>query len=994
MSAKVYNIPAGVPFADALAAELLGRSAGAPEKLSSQRILLPTRRSCRVLRESFLRLSEGRPLLLPRLQPLGEVDEEELSLDLVGQNALSDLLPLPPAIPPLQRQILLARAVLAQKDFVQGADQALALADALGRLLDRVYTENLDIADLAGLASADFAQHWQITLDFLTILSRTWPEILKDMGCIDAADRRNRLLLILAESWDKAPPPFPIWAAGSTGSIPASARLLKTVAALPQGGVILPGLDQTMDEESWTALDDNHPQATLKQLLSRLQIGRDDVRPWPCAESGNAARRHLIQEALRPAATADKWSSLKLPQPEKKKIGAALENLIRCDCETSQEEARTIALLMREALETPGYTAALITPDRFLARRVAMLCRRWGFAVDDSGGQPLNHTGVGGFFLMVIAVITAQFSPVSLLTLLRSGLCAAGMDRDRILSAANVLDVNILRGPKPPPGIEGLKNRIAESRCHDKEKEKAKDIVQRLEAALMPLSDLAGNKTAPFTDWLQAHIKAAEALAASRSAPGAENLWTGDDGEAAALFLTQLGGFSAGLPDTDAETYQAIIGELMKNILVRPAYGTHPRLSILGQLEARMVQSDLVILGGLNEGVWPPAPGHDPWMSRPMMKDFGLPPPERGIGLAAHDFVQGFCAGRVALTRAARMNGTPTVPSRWLQRLDTVLQGLEIDAASPHEEGKRYIALGRLLDDNPVLQSCGRPAPTPPRALRPRRLSVTQIETWMKDPYAIYAREVLRLEKLEPLERRPDMADRGTFIHDVLKDFIKNCPDNLPGNARNILLDIGVNHPGRKADDPGFWDFWWPRFQRLADWFIDDESKGRQEARPVAVEISGLIKFSGPGGDFTLTARADRIDRFHDGRYAIIDYKSGTNFPVSKILSAEAPQLVLEALILQGGGFADLPAGSAARLGYKILTGGNPAGETRAAESGIETAVEEARMGLESLIRAFDDPQTPYYSVPDPDHAPRFNDYDHLARIQEWADLDDTAEAA
>jgi ATP-dependent helicase/nuclease subunit B len=384
-------------------------------------------------------------------------------------------------------------------------------------------------------------------------------------------------------------------------------------------------------------------------------------------------------------------------------------------------------------------------------------------------------------------------------------------------------------------------------------------------------------------------------------------------------------------------------------------------------------------------------------MSRPMMADFGLPSPERGIGLAAHDFVQGFCARNVVLTRARRVDGAPTVPARWLQRLDAVLESAGIKPEQTMIEGGRWLALARDLDHSAEQVPCARPAPCPPVALRPRTLSVTKIETWLADPYGIYAQHILRLRKLDPLEKAPDMADRGTVLHKALDDFLKACPDRvLPADARERLLAAGRAALDRRSDDPGAWDFWWPRFERMADWTIEQEKKWRQSAAPAQTEAKGQMTLQVPHAPFTLTARADRIDRFDDGTYAVLDYKSGGAYNKKGMQNGRLPQLPLEAVILESGGFESLPPGKVGYIGYWVITGGQEAGKEIAISDNISTVLDSTVNSLSALIQGYDDESKPYHSLPDPDRAPRFNDYEQLARVQEWAalgeaDLEDAA---
>ncbi|MEZ5919612.1 MAG: hypothetical protein R3D66_06895 [Alphaproteobacteria bacterium] len=476
----IFSIPAGIPFARALAAQLLFETQDNPENLSRYKILLPTRRACRTLQESFLRLSEKQAVLLPRLQPLGDVDEDELSLSLAGQAGLSRFLEIPPAMPPLQRQILLARLIAGRQDFTQGFDRALALASALGRLMDQIHTEGLDMGDMATLVPDEFASHWQITLRFLEILSIEWPKILAESGLIDAADRRNRLINALSDFWEEHPPEMPVIAAGSTGSIPATGRLLGVIAGLPQGRVVLPGLDTQMDAQSWDALEETHPQFGLKQLLERIAVSRQTVKLWPAQDQDHSAgpvRRMLASEIMRPAATSARWMDLGQDATQKQLLETALAGISLYECDHERDEAELIALLMRETLEIPGKTAALVTPSRTLAQRVRAAAKRWNIALDDSAGRPLSRTQAGTFALAVHEAARTALAPVALLSLLKHPLCRTELDPAIYRAAITALEKDALRGMRPAPGLQGLAARLG----------KKPPLLEILETALGPL---------------------------------------------------------------------------------------------------------------------------------------------------------------------------------------------------------------------------------------------------------------------------------------------------------------------------------------------------------------------------------------------------------------------------------------------------------------------------------------------------------------------------
>ncbi|MDX1425669.1 MAG: double-strand break repair protein AddB, partial [Kiloniellales bacterium] len=480
------------------------------------------------------------------------------------------------------------------------------------------------------------------------------------------------------------------------------------------------------------------------------------------------------------------------------------------------------------------------------------------------------------------------------------------------------------------------------------------------------------------------HLAFAEALAASDQESGAERLWAGADGEAAATFMAELGEAAGHGPALGGERYPAFLAALMAAQVVRPRYGRHPRLAILGPLEARLQQFDLTILSGLNEGTWPAQVDPGPWLSRPMQAAFGLTLPERRIGLSAHDFAQAFAAPRVVLTRAGRVEGAPSVPSRWLLRLEALLSAL----GCPHalaDEGGRGRGWADALDRPAEIAAVSAPAPCPPLDARPRRLSVTQIETWMRDPYALYARHVLRLEPLEPLDADPGAAERGTLVHAALEAYLRAYPDGPPPDPVAALIAVGrqVFEPLRAR--PGLWAFWWPRFLRVAEWFAGVDLARRRDGLTAWPEARGRLSLDGPAGPFVLTAKADRIERRADGALAIVDYKTGAPPRAGDVELGFAPQLPLEAVIAAAGGFADVPAGEVAALEYWRLSGGQPPGEIVPLRADPDALAAAARDGLARLIARFDDPATGYPSVPRPLRAPRFSDYAHLARIKEWS---------
>ena len=889
---NVFTIPSGMPFVDVLAAGIRDRWGGDPASLARVTILVPTRRARRSLSEAFLRHSGGRPLLLPRMIALGDLDEEDILFAGGWQpepgTPAGDSLGVPGAVSGLRRQLLLTRLVLARPGGTS-PDQAANLGLELARLLDQVHTERLTFDGLEGLAPDAFAEHWQQTLEFLKILTHEWPKVLADEQALDAADHRNRLFDAQARAWDKNPPRDPVIAAGSTGSIPATADLLGVIARLPEGQVVLPGLDQEATPDAWAALEDHHSQFGMARLLDHLDIRREDVKLWqaPGFDVQPSPRARLINRALAPAG-ADAPPSL-----DAKEMKKALAGATRIDCPSPREEALVIGLIMRRALETPEKTAALVTPDRNLARRVAAELARWDIDIDDSAGQPLAQTPTGAFLRLTTRMVADRLAPVSLLAALKHPMAAGGMVPGAFRARVRDLEVGVLRGPRPASGLKGLAAALRAARGLDKKT--ARDLgafLKKLNGIIGPFAKVMEGKPARLSDMLAAHVTMAEALAADDRKDGPARLWTRDAGEAGANFVAEMLDAGRDLGAITAAEYPAFLETLMAGRFVRPRHGRHPRLFIWGLLEARLQQADVMVLGGLNENTWPAEAKASPWMSRPMLKQFGLAPPERLTGLQAHDFVQAFSAPVVFLTRSERVDGTPQVPSRWLLRLDNHLERLGVEGG--FKASDPWLDWAESLDSPKKSRQVAEPRPAPPPDARPRTLSVTRIETWIRDPYAIYARHILGLRPLDPVDAEPGAAERGTIVHEALERFQETYPDALPGDAERRLLAIGREVFDKRLAHPGVRAFWWPRFQRVARWFVAYERDRRGAGyKTVGNEVDGRLDIPVPAGTFTLTARADRIDRRADIGLSIIDYKTGSAPTAPQVETGITPQLSL-----------------------------------------------------------------------------------------------------
>ncbi len=963
---RVHTVDADRPFLPTLVAGLL-----AEERLplADTLLLLPSRRACLAAREAFARTAGGRPLLLPRLVPIGEPDEGELALDPQSELAL------PPAIAPIRRRLLLTRLIRAREPGM-AHEQAIRLAAELARFLDELHNEEVDLAQLDRLVPADLAEHWQESLVFLRLLREGWPAILAEEDRLDVARRRCLLLDALAAKWRRMPPRTPVVAAGVTGTIPAVGRLLAVIARLPAGRVVLQALDLGLDEATWAQVGPSHPQHGFKQLLGLLGVERSAVSPWPTS-AATAPRATLWSEAFRPADTTEAWRQAPI------EIGAGAAGIELDEAPDPSAEAVRIALRLRRALETPGKRAVLVTTNRGLGRRVAAELLRWDVRVDDSAGVPLDQTPPGSFLLLTARLAAPDASPVEILAALKHPLARGGMDRGEFRRRVRLLERLALRGIRPAGGLDGLSAVLAQGDAPQFLRTWLDSVV----SAAGPLAALLAHRDGRLGSLLDAHLAWAGWLAAD-AAGDASELWAREAGRCARAFLDEAAAGEDAAGPVPTAAYGAMLAMLMAAQTVRPDAAGHPRLAILGQIEARLVEADLIVVGDLNESSWPPPVDAGPWLNRAMRQHLGMPPAEQAIGIAAHDFLAVAGASELVLSRAAKdQNGAPTVPSRWLVRLRALLAAAgrrDVAGADP-----AIAVWARLLDlPQGAPRPIARPSPCPPAAARPRELWVTDIERLIRDPYDIYARRILRLKALEPLDADAGGAERGQIIHAVLRDFVAKWHDRLPEDPRAELLALGLRRFTRLAARPQVWAVWWPRFERIAAWFAQMELQRRAEIVRVAGEVEGMLVLDAPGGPFRVRARADRIEVGRDGRLSVLDYKTGPVPGSGDVCSGLAPQLPIEALIAECGGFDRVAQAEAALLLFVQLKGSEPEAGTEqnplARGRELRQVLAEAAAGLARLIAHFDDPKTPYLPVPRPEIAPAYSDYWHLARIGEW----------
>ncbi|MES2143420.1 MAG: double-strand break repair protein AddB [Pseudomonadota bacterium] len=958
---RLFALPPGVDFPRAFVAGCLERwTKTAPEDVARVTIYLNSERMRRAVRDA---LTASGARLLPRLHLVTD--------PLAGRPVAG----LPQPVSDLRRKLELAqlvRPMLSGPDALAPRSTAFALAESLAELLAELQTEGIGPDALAALDVSSQSEHWGRALSFLSIINA----YLAVDAQPDPAAAQRRAVDLLGLRWQARPPADPVIVAGSTGSRGTTALLMRLVGSLPQGAVVLPGFDRDLPGPVWDSLSDpmaseDHPQYRFRKVCDAFGLVPDDVKDWTTAVSPAPMRNRVVSLALRPAPVTDQWLVEGALLPD---LSQAMEGVALIEAPTARVEALAIALMLREAAES-GTPAALITPDRMLTRQVTAALDRWGILPDDSAGKPLGLSAPGRLVQQVAGLLGARPMLDAVLALLKHPLSFSGGDRADHLRLTRELELSFRRnGPVFPDGAGVLVWAGAR-----KDSDAAMPWARKLAAIL---DTAARAETATLADHVAMHRALAEALARGEADSGTGGLWDLAPGQAVRSAMEALAtDADAGGVLTVAE-YADLIRAYLASGEVREPVLAHPGIRILGTVEARVLGAELVILGGLNEGVWPGLAAPDPWLNRQMRQNAGLLLPERRIGLAAHDFQLAAAAPRVVLTRAQRDAEAETVASRWVNRLTNLLAGLP-DRSGPEALARmrlggkvwvdRAVALERPVTDVPPAH---RPSPRPPVGHRPKRLSLTRIERLIRNPYEIYARDILRLRPLDPLRPEPDPRLRGTVLHRILEEFVRARPDAEPRDAARIrFLALTSDILGQSVAWPSARLIWRARMEAAVDAFLAFDADGA--GTPLALEEDGALPLA--GGTFHLVGRPDRIDILGSGKALLVDYKTGAP-PTAEQQRTYAKQLLLAAVMAEDGGFAKLGPLEVERIVYLGLKEGLPRVETLITPD----LLADVRAGLQNLIARYSRPHQGYTARRAMFKMTDATDYDALSRFGEW----------
>ena len=961
---RVFGIPLGSDYPREFVNGLTQRYADRPpHEIARINVIVNTARMRSRLVEIF---SEQKSVLLPRLHLIGDLKNfAHGDFAAYETNTLGEKFEL----------IRLVSGLLnAQPNFAPKSS-LFSLSDSLQSLMNEIVEEGVSANDLIELNVQDQSGHWRNALEFLKIIFGYLDNQNGQIAASSLKDQKDKL----TKNWSNNPILDPVYVLGSTGSRKPTLDLMAAVCNLPKGHIILPGFDFDAPQSMWSHLlsdraSEDHPQYRLAKVVETCGTQPKDVANWTTATI-NTDRSSLISLSLRPAPVTDSWMR---EGPKLANLIQATEDITLLEATSKRQEALAIALRLRKAIDD-GITATLITPDREISRYVSSIMTRWDITPDDSAGIPLSLTPVGRFLRETATLLSDNVKTSQIFAILKHPLCHNGNNRGEHLRLTRDLELFLRK--------DGIVSLTPDLMKEWSEKQSSQLAAQWTDWFLQCFVNLLEPGVQSFATWLQKHIALSDNIAngSDDTNAGEKQFWQGASGAPIRQIIDRLNETNETTLKCELRDYIGIFKGLLAQDSLRETTTTHPRVLIWGTLEARVQGADLYILSGLNEGTWPEIGDSDPWLNRQMRKDAGLRVPERKIGLSAHDYQQLICQKNVWITRSIRSNDAETVPSRWVNRLLNLLNGLPnqqgpIALEHMRKRGANWLELSESVDNalnDEFSKSTMRPAPCPPLSARPKSLAVTDIRTLIRDPYSIYAKHILRLRRLNPLNAIPDARMRGTIVHEVLENYFHEWPNLSENQRRERFAEILEANLHRSVPWPSTQVFWRNRLDNVTNWLIDGEIERRKTAQPIGFEASGRLEI--PDLNFSVRAIADRIDQRSDGSLVIYDYKTGAA-PTERQQLFFDKQLYLLALLAEQSGFKNIEPNAVYSAAFIGLGTPPKVVKMPSEKERIDTAYQKLRQ----LISRYQETDQGYTARRALFKSDDFSDYDHLSRYGEW----------
>jgi ATP-dependent helicase/nuclease subunit B len=815
--------------------------------------------------------------------------------------------------------------------------QAFRMASDLASLIDAWAWYELDFNRLQAIAPSHLASHWQQHLNALELISALWPKRLASLGMIEAATHTVQVVQHIVKHYPNSPHHFVL--AGVVHPAPLLHTLAKTIAAHPKGLWVLAGY-----ERSVTQPPPHHPAYLQQRMLAHTGIAAADVPDMVAHDSvtpTSKARQDSIAAHLH---DDDKvWAALPTTT-----LAEGLNNVSLVACPTLEDEARCIALKIRDTVEHPTKTIAVVTPHRGLTQRIRLMLSQWGIVPNTSDGSGLEQSLVGRFLRLLVAVAQDPCDAITLLGLLKHPLCALGGDAAQTRAYAQHLETRLFRHKLAPYTLEiiDFHSRDYPTQWH-------------------------GLKTILTLSHAQTLRRILERLQTIATETSAGKAWHEADGQAA----------HQALQDWQAHTYDqalslddvaVLLGDWLQQVSLHTGHGQHPRVFLWGWLESQLQRPDVLIMASLTDGVLPPKPAPSLWLNAAMHNVLGLPSPEAEQGFAAHIYRHNLHAAEVMLTYAQRDGDSPQLPSVWLQRWQALCA---VQKYPWHSEWRERAARFYTQSHSP------RPEPLPKPASRPHRLSATNLELLVKNPYGYYAKEILGLHKAKEIARAFEAADYGSLVHGLLCDFVRAYPDTIDDSAAAWLFAQAKQRLTTLADSPDITTFRLAQLEAVLQHYLQQERRHRQHYQPWQQEEKAEWDYPLSDSRLTFVAKVDRMDIHRATQAAhIIDYKTG-NAPSKSAVNQHfiAWQLTLAGMMVQAGAFGNASHDVDTLHYWPIKL--NSTATTITVDDDFWA---NAQACLDAIVCHYWQSDTPYLVWPHPDIKATYDDYAHLARRDEW----------
>jgi ATP-dependent helicase/nuclease subunit B len=935
---------------------------------------MPNRRSANALRTVFLEEIESGSRILPSIEAIGDLDEKAIVLSGVDSDSLLEYLKSQKTSLEIGYRLLLLRETMLNYSH-SSIEQAMGLSKELDVFLRDIENYEIDFSKLDNLVGEDLAIHWQQILDFLKNFGTRWQDLLNKHNIASTYGNRVSSVRFYEKILKKVGLKNPLLMVGNFEPSESTLNLMKTLLKCDNAYLIFKGLENVMTAEECQSIDETHSHFLSEKTLEKLALDKRsmvNLRYPEYKTIGNDSLQSLYISMLPPELTY-RWQN-------NDKI-CELKHIQYIECREIHDELNLIMVYLLDHIAKNGLKNIALVANQELSQRLELLLSYWNIPFNNNYGKKFILHGVVRYLMLIVEVYNENYRANKLLSLLKNNFTRFGYDREKLLKNIQLFEEYILHNGVNRNGMESYRVNLR-SVENEQTREDLTEFFDRIESYFAILD----GKNLPLEKLVQNHLQLAEKLAGSVENDGADILWHSEESgeKVRELFYGELLLQSKYFGNSNIADYEYILNFLISERSYSDDYSLYPAVNITSVQEAQLINYDLVIIANLNDGANPMNTPPDPWMSRKMRIDLGLPPRETEIGKSYFNLIQLVAQKKVLLTRSRNVDGTPSIKSRFLQRLETMLHcnGLGLATNEAIVRGfQKYHSFEYNLENNIYKV---RPQPKPPVNLRPRNLSATNIDLLNLNPYDIYVKKILALKKTNPLEKENIHARVGIILHSIFERYSRDYEKYRRSGSGALALLVKDTLDHSFANDQLLTELYYDRVLETTRYFIELDERSRKENYSITLEDWNECDL-GAGKNFFLSARIDRMEKLNNSM-RIIDYKTGTAPSKTDIICGWRLQLPVEALILS----KSRPGIDIESLQYWLVKQKNCKvteindGEKMRGTNNIiliRELVKKTEEFVMKLVDLFDNEFTGYTATNRNSH---YSDFNHLSRLEEW----------